>query len=63
MDQPNLAEGLPGVFTRLEGSPSLGLGVLKLLLIDVTHDYLLGAFVQLLFSSEICSPNCAACAS
>jgi hypothetical protein len=48
MDQLDLAEGLPGVFARLEGSLSFGLGGVKLLLIDVTLDDLLRSLVQLL---------------
>ncbi len=49
MDQPDFAESLPGVFARSEGPPSLGLGVLNLLLADVTLDNLLRPLAQSLF--------------
>lgn len=46
MDQPDLAQSLPGILTRSEGSLSLCLGVFDILPFDVTLDNFLWTVAQ-----------------
>ena len=51
MDQPDLAERLPGVFSRSEGSLSFISSALRFLLIDVSFDDFLWTFIKLMFEA------------
>lgn len=57
MDQPDLAERLPGVFSRSEGSLSFISSALKFLLIDVSFNDSLWTFIKLIFEVEDLLPQ------